>query len=67
MRKVIKQAIEWEGFAFVEIITLCLETIGKTMGLKEPSKMYKWLEENFKIVENKERLDDKELGVVKNG
>jgi 2-oxoglutarate ferredoxin oxidoreductase subunit beta len=67
MRKVIKQAIEWEGFAFVEIITLCLETIGKTMGLKEPPKMYKWLEENFKIVENREKLDNNELGVVKNG
>lgn len=67
MKEVVKQAIEWEGFAFVEIISLCLETIGKTMGLKKPSKMYNWLEENFRIVENKQVLDDFELGVVKNG
>ncbi|MBD3156187.1 MAG: 2-oxoacid:ferredoxin oxidoreductase subunit beta [Candidatus Aenigmarchaeota archaeon] len=67
MKEVIKQAIEWDGFAFVEIISLCLETIGKTMGLKKPSKMYNWLEENFRIVENKQVLDDFELGVVKNG
>ena len=65
MKKVIKQAIEWNGFAFVEIVTICLETIGKTMGLNKPAKMYQWLKENYKIVENKDRLDEFELGVVK--
>ncbi len=66
MKKVIKQALEWEGFAFVEIVSLCLETIAKSMGIREPPKMYKWLEENYKIVEGKEVLNDFELGVVKN-
>ena len=65
MIKVIKQAFEWKGFAFVEIITLCLESIGKEMGLKEPVKMYNWLKENYKIVEDKKVLGDFELGVVK--
>lgn len=65
MNKVIKQAINWKGFSFVEIVTICLETIGKDMGLKDPVKMYQWLREKYKIVENKDMLGEFELGVVK--
>ena len=65
MIKVIKEAIAWKGFAFVEIVTLCLETIGKNMGLREPVNMYQWLKDNYKIVSGKEELDEFELGVVK--
>jgi len=65
MIKVIKEAIAWKGFAFVEIVTLCLETIGKNMGLREPANMYQWLKDNYKIVEDKDELDEFELGVVK--
>lgn len=63
--KVIKEALEWKGFAFVEIITLCLETIGKSMGLREPVNMYQWLKDKYKVVEGKDVLGEFELGVVK--
>lgn len=65
LNKVIKQAIEWKGFAFVEVVTLCLETVAKKMGLNTPAKVYQWLRENYKIVENKDDLDEFDLGVVK--
>ena len=65
MKDVIKQAIDWKGFAFVEIITLCLPTVAKKMGLDNPAKVFNWLKENYKIVENKNVLGEFELGVVK--
>ncbi len=63
--KVIKEAFAWKGFAFVEIVTLCLESVGKEMGLNQPVKMYQWLKDNYKIVEGKFVLDEFDLGVVK--
>ncbi len=65
LANVLKQALKWKGFAFVEIVTICLETIGKDMGLREPANMYRWLKEKYKIVEGKNILDEFDLGVVK--
>ena len=47
-----------------DLLNLLLDEL-KEMGLKEPVKMYNWLKENYKIVEDKKVLGDFELGVVK--
>ena len=65
MKDVIKQALGWRGFAFVEIITLCLTTIAKRMEINSPVGVFNWLKENYKIVEGKNVLGEFELGVVK--
>jgi 2-oxoglutarate ferredoxin oxidoreductase subunit beta len=64
MRKCIKEAIEFKGFSFIEVISNCVETYGKRQGYKDAYEMlmeYK----NFKIASNKDRLEDNEIGIIK--
>ncbi|MBW3010805.1 2-oxoacid:ferredoxin oxidoreductase subunit beta [Candidatus Woesearchaeota archaeon] len=63
MAKCMKQALAFEGFAFVEVLAECLETFGKRQG-RTMKDIVSDLKNNFKIVEGKDRLEADELGIV---
>lgn len=65
MKKVIKEAIQWNGFAFVEIIGICIESFGKRQGYKHGYEMLAELKKEYKIVGGTTKLGNNELGVVK--
>lgn len=65
MKKVIKEALLWNGFAFVEVVGVCIEVFGKRMGFKHGYEMLDELKRNYKIAGEKPKLEPNELGVVK--
>ncbi len=65
MKKVIKEAVQWNGFAFVEIIGICIECFGKRQGYKHGYEMLAGLKKDYKIAGETKKLRDNELGVVK--
>jgi 2-oxoglutarate ferredoxin oxidoreductase subunit beta len=64
--KCIQAAIEWEGFAFVDIISFCIENYGRRLGFNNGYEMLFDLKKNYKLNLNPEGLlKDNELGIVK--
>lgn len=67
LQKSIREAIEWKGFAFVDVISYCIENYGRRLGYKngyemllEIKKMYKT---NNRPIGN---LKSQEIGIIKN-
>ncbi|MBD3259091.1 2-oxoglutarate ferredoxin oxidoreductase subunit beta [Candidatus Woesearchaeota archaeon] len=65
MRKCIKEAMQFKGFSFVEIITNCVETYGKRQGYNNAYEMLMDYKKNFKMASGKDRLEDNEIGIVR--
>ncbi len=65
MKKMIKEALQWEGFAFVEVVGTCIENFGKRLGFKNSYEMMDELKKNYKIAGEKEYLEANELGAVR--
>ena len=67
MRKVIRGALEYKGFSFVDVAAQCIENNGRRIGYKEGYDMMKKFKEEFKInkKEDIEYLEKNELGIVK--
>lgn len=63
MERCMKEALEFKGFAFVEVLAECLETFGKRQG-RAMKDIVADLKANYKIVEGKDRLEPDELGIV---
>lgn len=67
IKKSIQTAIEWDGFAFVDIISFCIENFGRRLGFQYGYEMLFELKKGFKINAKPEgRLKDKEIGIVTN-
>ena len=67
LQKCIQEAIDWPGFAFVEVMSFCIENFGRRLGFKNGYEMLFKLKQDYKV--NREPqglLKDNELGVVKN-
>lgn len=64
MAKCLKEALKFDGFAFVEVLAECLETFGKRQG-RTMKDIVTDLKNNFKIVKGKERLEQNELGIIR--
>jgi 2-oxoglutarate ferredoxin oxidoreductase subunit beta len=65
LNKCIKEAIEWQGFSFVDIISDCITNDGRRRGYKNAYEMLISYRENYKINSiPKKRLEDNELGVI---
>jgi len=67
LNKCIKQAIEWKGFSFVEVISDCIENNGRRLGFKNAYEMLISYRNNFKINPEAKVLDEFELGIIKKG
>ncbi|MBI4344285.1 MAG: 2-oxoacid:ferredoxin oxidoreductase subunit beta [Euryarchaeota archaeon] len=65
MQKCIQEAIQWKGFAFVDVVSDCIEINGRHIGYKKASEMFAMYKEKYKIVRDVEVLGPHDLGVVK--
>jgi 2-oxoglutarate/2-oxoacid ferredoxin oxidoreductase subunit beta len=62
----IREALQWEGFSFVDIISDCIELNGRRLGFKTAHQMFEWFDERFHIVEGvRDHLKEDELGIAK--
>lgn len=64
MKDVIKAALEYDGFSFVEIISHCISNYGRRVGFKSPYEMFVDLK-RFKINDGAERLKEDEIGITR--
>ncbi|MCK5344984.1 MAG: hypothetical protein KAR20_16350, partial [Candidatus Heimdallarchaeota archaeon] len=67
LQKCIGQAIKWEGFAFIESLSFCIENLGRRQGFKNAYEMLFQLKDQYKIKKQSDKglLDKFELGIVK--
>jgi 2-oxoglutarate ferredoxin oxidoreductase subunit beta len=62
----IREALVWNGFSFVDIISDCIELNGRRLGFKTAHEMFRWFDQRFHIVEgDRDRLKEDELGIAK--
>lgn len=67
IQKSIQAAIEWNGFAFVDVISFCIENFGRRLGFQNGYEMLFELKKGFKITSKPNgSLKDNEIGIVKN-
>ncbi len=68
LQKCMQDAIEWQGFAFIDTISFCIENFGRRLGFKTSTDMLFKIKQDFKINYNPDGLlAANELGVKKNG
>ena len=59
--------MEWKGFAFVEVMSFCIENFGRRLGFKNGYEMLFKLKQDYKpVFKPGEPLKANELGVMKN-
>ncbi len=62
----LREAIEWPGFSFVEVIAFCIENVGRRLGFKSGYEMLFKIKKDFKMnLKPEGLLRPNELGVVK--
>ena len=67
LQKLLREAIEWKGFSFVEVMSFCIENYGRRLGFKNAYEMLFQVKKDFKTVYTPEGpLKENELGVMKN-
>jgi 2-oxoglutarate/2-oxoacid ferredoxin oxidoreductase subunit beta len=65
MRNVIKEAIEWPGFSFVDITSQCIENNGRRIGFASANEMLTFYRKTYKRApKDATHLDAFEIGVV---
>ncbi|MBL7100808.1 MAG: 2-oxoacid:ferredoxin oxidoreductase subunit beta [Nanoarchaeota archaeon] len=64
LRECIKRAINHKGFAFVEVVSNCVENYGRRIGFKNSYEMLMSFKENYKPVKDVKELKDNELGII---
>lgn len=64
LKKCLKQALEYKGFSFIEVISPCIINYARKMG-KSAADMFKEIKETYKICAQNRPLKDNELGIVK--
>jgi 2-oxoglutarate ferredoxin oxidoreductase subunit beta len=66
LRTCIHEALLWNGFSFVDILSNCIELNGRRLGFKTAHQMFKWFDQRFHIVEGaRDRLKEDELGIAR--
>jgi 2-oxoglutarate ferredoxin oxidoreductase subunit beta len=67
LQKCLQEAIDWPGFAFVEVMSFCIENMGRRLGFKDGYEMLFKLKQDYKTnLSPAGLLKGNELGVVKN-
>jgi 2-oxoglutarate ferredoxin oxidoreductase subunit beta len=68
LRKCIKEAINWPGFAFVDIISQCIENNGRRLGFNSAYEMLLHFRKTYKRTpDGAETLAPLEIGIVRKG
>jgi 2-oxoglutarate ferredoxin oxidoreductase subunit beta len=66
LRNCIREALLWNGFSFVDIMSDCIELNGRRLGFKTAHQMFKWFDQRFHIVEGiRDHLKEDELGIAR--
>ncbi|NTU51724.1 MAG: hypothetical protein HGA94_04710, partial [Candidatus Aminicenantes bacterium] len=67
LQRVIREAVERPGFAFVEVMAFCIENFGRRLGFKSGHEMLTALKTGYKPKAGPDGvLGEHELGVMKN-
>ena len=65
MRNVIKEAIEWPGFSFVDITSQCIENNGRRIGFASANEMLTFYRKTYeRASKDATQLDAFEIGIV---
>ena len=65
LRNVMREAIEWEGFSFVDITSQCIENNGRRIGFASANEMLTFYRKTYKrAAKGAEALDQYEIGVL---
>ena len=65
LRNVIREAIEWPGFSFVDITSQCIENNGRRIGFSSANEMLTFYRKTYKRApKDAEKLNAFEIGVV---
>ncbi|MGH2382576.1 MAG: thiamine pyrophosphate-dependent enzyme [Candidatus Limnocylindria bacterium] len=65
LRNVIREAIEWPGFSFVDITSQCIENNGRRIGFSSANEMLTFYRKTYKRApKDAERLNAFEIGIV---
>src|SRR5512139_3222916 len=66
LKTCIREALQWKGFSFVDIVSDCIELNGRRLGFRTAHQMFKWFDQRFHVVEGaRDHLEDDELGISK--
>jgi len=66
LQKLLREAIEWKGFSFVEVMSFCVENLGRRLGYQNGYEMLFKVKQDYKTVGKPEGpLKENELGVMK--
>ncbi len=67
LQKYMQEAIDWPGFAFIDVMAFCIENFGRRVGFNNGFEMLSKLKQDFRTNLNPAGLlKEHELGVVKN-
>lgn len=65
LRRCIQEAIAWPGFAFIEVISQCIENNGRRLGFNSAYEMLQYFRKTYKRApDNAETLGPFEIGIV---
>jgi len=65
MRNVIREALEWDGFSFVDITSQCIENNGRRIGFASANDMLAFYRKTYKrAAKGAERLNPFEIGIL---
>ena len=65
MRNAIKEAIEWDGFSFVDITSQCIENNGRRIGFASANEMLTFYRKTYKRAgKDATQLNPFEIGIV---
>ena len=65
MRNVIREALEWDGFSFVDITSQCIENNGRRIGFASANEMLTFYRKTYKRAgKDAEWLNPFEIGIV---
>ena len=65
-QSIVREAMAWPGFAFIEVIAFCIENVGRRLGFKNGHEMLFKIKQDYKMnLKPEGLLQPNELGVVK--
>ena len=65
-RNCIKEAINWPGFAFIDVVCHCIENNGRRLGFKSAYEMLQYFKKTYKRApDGAESLQPFEIGIVR--
>lgn len=65
LKNCIREAVNHEGFAFIDVISNCVENYGRRVGFKNAYEMLTSFKQKYKPVKDVKELADNEIGIIR--